>query len=48
MTEIEERPDGIKIGATFTQIDDETRRAVEQYANDMRFLKKELRQATEE
>ena len=48
VTEVEERPDGVKIGATFTQIDDETRRAVEQYASDMRFLKKELRQATEE
>jgi len=45
--EVEERPDGVKIGAGFSEIDDETRDAVQQWAADMSFLKKELRQATE-
>lgn len=44
--EVEERPDGVKIGASFAQIDDGTRRAVQQYADDMTFLKGELRRAT--
>jgi len=42
ITEIEERPDGVKIGASFSEIDDETRQSVQQYAEDLRFLKKEL------
>lgn len=48
VSELEERPDGVKIAARFTQIDPETQRAVEQYAADMAYLKKELRQATQE
>ena len=44
---VEERPDGIKLSATFTEIDEETRKAVKQYAEDLAFLKKELRQATD-
>jgi anti-anti-sigma factor len=44
--EVEERPDGVKIGASFAEIDDETRSAVQQYAEDMAFLKNELRSAT--
>ncbi len=45
--EIEERPDGVKIGTSFGEIDEKTRNAVQQYAEDMAFLKSELRQATE-
>lgn len=48
VTEVEERPDGVKIGALFSSIDDETRAAVQQYAEDLAYLKKELRQATED
>ena len=48
VNEVEERPDGVKLVANFSEIDDETRKAVQQYASDMAFLKKELRQATEE
>lgn len=46
VTEVEERPDGVKIAATFKDIDDATRDAIKQYANDMAFLKDELRKAT--
>ena len=42
ITEIEERPDGVKVGASFAEIDDETRQSVQQYAEDLRFLKQEL------
>ena len=42
ITEIEERPDGVKVGASFSEIDDQTRDQVQQYAEDLRFLKKEL------
>jgi anti-anti-sigma factor len=45
--EVEERPDGVKLLASFTQIEPETHAAVKQYAKDMAFLKKELRSATE-
>lgn len=47
VSEVEERPDGVKIAAAFSEIDDQTREAVKQYASDMAFLKKELRDATE-
>ena len=40
--DIHERPDGVKIGAGFSEIDQETRNAVQQYADDLAFLKKEL------
>ncbi|MFT5284601.1 MAG: anti-anti-sigma factor [Planctomycetota bacterium] len=45
--EIEERADGVKVTASFGEIDDETRKAVQQYTEDMSFLKQELRKATE-
>jgi stage II sporulation protein AA (anti-sigma F factor antagonist) len=48
VSEVEERADGVKLAATFSEIEPETREAVQQYATDMAFLKKELRQATEE
>jgi anti-anti-sigma factor len=47
VSEVEERPDGIKLAATFSEIDPETLSAVKQYAADIAFLKKELRSATE-
>lgn len=44
--EVEERPEGVKIGATFKTIDEATRNSIKQYANDMAFLKDELRKST--
>ena len=44
---LEERPEGVKVECNFTEIDEETREAVRQYAKDMAFLKEELRRATE-
>lgn len=44
---LEERSDGVKVGCTFNEIDEETRTAVMQYAKDMAFLKEELRRATD-
>jgi len=44
---LEERPDGVKVGCTFTEIDETTRDAVRQYAQDMAFLKAELKRATD-
>lgn len=45
---LEERSDGVKVGCRFVEIDDETRSAVGQYAQDMAFLKEELRKATDQ
>ena len=47
VSEVEERPDGVKLAASFAELEPETRAAVKQYAADMAFLKKELRSATE-
>ncbi len=47
VNEVEERPDGVKIFASFSELAPETKTAVEQYAKDMAYLKKELRKATE-
>ncbi len=47
VTELEEREDGVKVAASFNEVDDETRKAVVQYAEDMAYLKRELRSATE-
>jgi anti-anti-sigma factor len=47
ISEVEERPDGIKVQATFKEIDDETRGSVRQYAADMAYLKDELKKATD-
>jgi anti-anti-sigma factor len=47
VSEVEERPDGVKLAASFSQVEPETLAAVKQYATDMAFLKKELRSATE-
>ena len=48
VNEVEERADGVKLAGTFTEIEPDTRQAVQQYAQDMAFLKKELRQATQD
>jgi len=47
ISEVEERADGIKVQATFNEIDEETRASVRQYAADMAYLKEELRKATD-
>ncbi len=47
ISEVEERADGIKVQATFKEIDAETRASVKQYAADMAYLKEELRKATD-
>jgi anti-anti-sigma factor len=47
VTDVSERESSVKIGTTFKEIDDETAQAVEQYAVDMAFLKKELKKATD-
>lgn len=47
VSEVEERPDGVKVGASFKAIDDTTRKAIQQYAKDLAFLKEELRRATD-
>lgn len=44
---LEERPEGVKVGCSFTKIDDTTREAVRQYAKDLAFLKAELKKATD-
>lgn len=47
VSEVEERPDGVKVGASFKAIDGTTREAIKQYARDMAFLRDELRKATD-
>ena len=47
VSEVEERPDGVKVGANFKAIDDTTKKAIQQYAKDLAFLKDELRRATD-
>jgi anti-anti-sigma factor len=46
VSEVEERDNGVKIGAAFSKIDDKTLDAVRQYASDLKFLKEELKKAT--
>jgi len=46
VSDVEERTDGVKVGAAFSKIDDKTIAAVRQYSADLRFLKDELRRAT--
>ncbi|MFO1010103.1 MAG: STAS domain-containing protein [Planctomycetota bacterium] len=45
--ELDERADGVKVGAAFSKIDEATRNAIKQYASDMAFLKEELKKATD-
>jgi stage II sporulation protein AA (anti-sigma F factor antagonist) len=46
ISEIEERGEGVKVGASFSKIERETLDAVRQYAKDLKYLKDELRKAT--
>ena len=46
VAEVEERDDGVRVGAAFVKIDKETLAAVTQYSSDLKFLKDELRKAT--
>lgn len=46
-SELPRRGIGIRVRARFDQVGDVDRRALAQFVNDMRFLKNELRQATE-
>lgn len=46
ISEVEERPDGVKVRATFKDVDEETRAAIRQYTADLAYLKEELRRAT--
>lgn len=47
VSEVEERAEGVKVRASFSEIDEETRASIRQYAKDMSFLKDELRKATD-
>jgi anti-sigma B factor antagonist len=42
VTELEERADGVKVAAEFSEVDAETRTALQQYERDIAFLKREL------
>lgn len=42
ISEISERADGVKVAVRFQELDDATNKALKQYAEDMRNLKKEL------
>ncbi len=46
VSEVEERPEGVKVVLSFKDIDDETAASVRQYAADMAYLKEELKKAT--
>jgi anti-anti-sigma factor len=47
ITEIEERPEGLKVGATFREMDDATRAEITGYVKDLAYLKDELKRATD-
>ena len=47
VSELEEREHGVKVGCAFSRMNDSIREAVKQYAADLRFLKDELREATD-
>jgi anti-anti-sigma factor len=42
VTEVEERPDSIKVRARFAKLDEDVKKAIDQYAQDLAFLKSEL------
>lgn len=48
VSEVEERTDGVRIGAAFSKIDDKTLGAVRQYAADLALIRDEVRKATED
>jgi anti-anti-sigma factor len=43
VTDVEERPEGVKVGLSFKQIEASTRDEIRQYANDLAYLKDELK-----
>jgi len=47
ISELEQRDDGVRVRLRFVELDDATRDAIARYASDMKFLKEELRQATD-
>jgi anti-anti-sigma factor len=47
VTELEERPEGVKVGTTFSQMDDGTRAEITTYVKDLAYLKDELKRATD-
>ncbi len=47
ITEIEERPEGLKVGTTFKQVDTATRDEIQGYVKDLAYLKDELKRATD-
>ncbi len=47
ITEIEERPEGLKVGSTFKTLDTATRAEIEGYVKDLAYLKDELKRATD-
>ena len=47
ITDMQERAEGVKVTCAFNEIDEETRGAIQQYAQDLDFLREELRKATE-
>ncbi|MEZ5976105.1 MAG: STAS domain-containing protein [Planctomycetota bacterium] len=47
ITEVQERAEGVKVFTEFVEIDAETEAAIRQYAQDLDFLRTELRKATE-
>ena len=48
VSEVEERTDGVRIGAAFSKIDEKTLGAVRQYAADLTLIRDEVRKATED
>jgi hypothetical protein len=47
ITEVEERPEGLKVGTTFKQVDAAARGEIEGYVKDLAYLKDELKRATD-
>ncbi|HPF13478.1 MAG: STAS domain-containing protein [Planctomycetes bacterium] len=47
VTDVEERTQGVKLACNFKSIDSETESAIRQYAQDLDFLRTELRKATD-
>jgi len=47
ITDVEERPEGLKVGSTFKQMDNATRDEITNYVKDLAYLKDELKRATD-
>jgi anti-anti-sigma factor len=46
VTEVEERPDGVRVGTQFKELDAAAREEIRQYAKDLAYLKEELRRSS--